>query len=92
MTSPEFGELDDPPRPGELRSIRLELTELVLRAEPARARITAAWLRTVRPMKWRMHSASGMSQPLSASRSRSTPWVIGSLSTRTPSQSNRIAP
>jgi len=38
-----------------------------------------------------MHPASVSDQPISSSMSRSTPQVIGSLSTSTPSQSNRIA-
>jgi len=39
----------------------------------------------------RMHSGALSFQPNSSSMSRSTPLVIASLSTSTPSQSNRTA-
>ena len=56
-----------------------------------RASISSVRLRTVTPTKRAMHSARGMSHPLSARQSRSTRMVIGSLSTSTPSQSKRMA-
>ncbi len=43
-------------------------------------------------MKMRMHSSSVSGHPDSSSMARSTRWVIGSLSTSTPSQSNSTAP
>ncbi|MNY45981.1 hypothetical protein D3C86_1811210 [compost metagenome] len=51
----------------------------------------AVSLRTVRPMKTRMHSSAEIGQPDSLSMVHSTVLVMVSLSTSTPSQSNRMA-